>query len=69
MEGGGPATARRPLIKEEWMQKLRKYMLPIVLAVVLGLSACGDTAGNGELEDSQIVPGAVEEGEGGGEGE
>ena len=50
------------------MQKLRKYMLPIVLAVVLGLSACGDTAGNDELEDSQIVPGAIEEGEGG-EGE
>lgn len=46
------------------MQKLRKYMLPILLAVVLGLSGCGGAAGEGEGEDSQVVPGAVEEGEG-----
>ena len=46
------------------MLKLRKYLLPFLLAVVLGLSGCGDNAGNGELEDSEAVPGAVEEGEG-----
>jgi hypothetical protein len=49
------------------MKKLRKYMLPVLLAIVLGLSGCGDTVGDDDFDDNPAVPGAVDEGDGIGE--
>lgn len=42
------------------MQKLRSYMLSTLLALTLGLSACGDTTYNSDLRDSRSVPQTIE---------
>jgi hypothetical protein len=42
------------------MQKLRMYILPILLALTLGLPACGNRTYNSDLQDSRSVPQDIE---------